>query len=315
MTLKQVLSRAREILVTSGVEDAALECELLLRHALKISRVELYLDLDHGLSPSQEETFWQLINRRLSHEPTAYITGHCEFYGLDFYVDPRVLIPRPETELLVEEALKFASKHPAGKNYPYLIAEVGTGSGAIAVTLAHHLPQVKIYAIDVSADAIEVAAMNCQRHGVGNQVQLLLGNMLEALPESVDLIVANLPYIRETGMEGLSPEIQLFEPRIALAGGEDGLDKVRQLCQQVSDRLRPEGYLLIEIGLEQAKAVTTFLRGLFPSAEIRVIPDLSGIDRVVSLRLTPHHPNAKLVSRVWPQDLTVHRSNKEVLAQ
>jgi len=286
MTLRQALSRAREILVANGIEDAALECELLLRHALNISQVQLYLDLSHKLSPKQEETFWHLIKRRLSHEPTAYITGNCEFYGLNFYVDPRVLIPRPESELLVQEALKFTSKHPATKNRPHLIAEVGTGSGAIAIALAQHLPQAKIYAIDVSATALEVVAINCQRHRVENQVQLLLGNMLEALPESVDLIVANLPYIRDSEMEKLSPEIKLFEPRIALAGGENGLDKIRQLCRQAGDRLRPKGCLLVEIGLGQGKAVTTLLRSLFPSAEIEVTPDLSSIDRVVSLRLT-----------------------------
>jgi len=298
MTLKQALSRAQETLVANDIEDAALEGKLLLRHVLKISRVQLYQDLNQELSPEQEEAFWHLIKRRLSHEPTAYITRHCEFYGLDFYVDPGVLIPRPESELLVEEALKFVSKHPARKNYPCLIAEVGTGSGVIAITLALHLPQAKIYAIDVSATALEVAAINCQRHRVGNQVHLLSGNMLEVLPESVDLIVANLPYIRDNEMEELSPEIQLFEPRIALAGGEDGLDKIRQLCQQVGDRLRPEGCLLVEIGLGQGKALTNSLCSLFPSAQIKVIPDLSGIDRVVSLRLTHNCPDAKLVNQV-----------------
>jgi len=301
MNLKEALSRAQEILVANDIEDAVIECEILLRHTLKISRVQLYLDLNQELNPEQEETFWHLVKRRLSHEPTAYITEYCEFYGLDFYVDPRALIPRPESELLVEEALKFASEHPAGKNYPHLIAEVGTGSGAIAVTLALHLPQAKIYAIDISATALEVATVNCQRHQVGNRVQLLLGNMLEALPESVDLIVANLPYVRDSEMAELSPEIQLFEPRIALAGGEEGLDKIHQLCQQVGDRLRPEGCLIVEIGLEQGEAVTTSLRRLFPSAQIKVIPDLSGIDRVVSLRLTHNYPDAKLVNRVHPK--------------
>ena len=302
MTLKQALSRAQEILVASGIEDATLECKLLLRHALKISLVQLYQNLNQELSPEQDETFWNLIKRRLSHEPTAYITRHCEFYGLDFYIDPRALIPRPESELLVEEALKFASKHPARKNYPRLIVEVGVGSGAISITLALHLPQAKIYAVDVSATALEVAAINCQRHRVGNQVQLLLGNMLEVLPESVDLIVANLPYIRDSEIEELSPEIQLFEPRIALAGGKDGLDKIRQLCRQVGDRLRPDGCLLVEIGLEQARSVTTSLRSLFPSAQVKVMPDLSGIDRIVSLRLTRNCSDAKLVTQVPPQD-------------
>ena len=301
MTLKQALSRAQRILVANGIDDAAVECELLLRYALKLSRVQLYQNPNQELSPQQEETFWYLIQRRLSHEPTAYITGHCEFYGLDFYVDPRVLIPRPESELLVEEALKFASRYPARKNYPRLIAEVGTGSGAIAIVLALHLPQAKIYAIDISATALEVAAINCQRHRVVNQVQLLSGNILEALPESVDLIVANLPYIRDSEMEKLTPEIQLFEPRIALAGGKEGLDKILQLCQQVGGRLRPRGCLLVEIGLEQGEAVTTSLRNLFPSAQIIVIPDLSGIDRVVNLCLTHNYPDAKLVNRVHPK--------------
>ena len=301
MTLKQALSHAREILVANNIEDAAIECELLLRHTLKISRVQLYQNLNQALNPEQEEAFWHLVKRRLSHEPPAYITRHCEFYGLDFYVDPRVLIPRPESELLVEEALKLASEHPPKKNYPQLIAEVGTGSGAIAVTLAMYLPQAKIYATDISETALEVAAINCQRYQVGNRVQLLLGNMLEALPESVDLIVANLPYIRDSEMENLTPEIQLFEPKIALAGGKDGLDKIYQLCQQAGDRLRPKGCLLIEIGLEQGNAVTTSLRRLLPSGQITVIPDLSGIDRAVSLRLTHNCPDAKLVNRVHPK--------------
>ena len=285
MTVKQALSRAREILVTNNIDDAPLESEILLRHVLNITRVQLYLDIDRELSPEQEESFWQLIRRRLDHEPAAYITGHCEFYGLDFYVDPRVLIPRSGTELLVEEAIKFTGKHSTRKRRPYLIAEVGTGSGAIAVTLARHLPQAKIYASDISAPALEVAAINCRRHRVENQIKLLSGDMLEALPEPVDLIVANLPYIRDREMEELSPEIQVFEPRIALAGGEDGLDRVRQLCRQVSDKLHPGGCLLLEIGLGQGEAITAFLRNLYPSAKIKLIPDLNGIDRVVSLTL------------------------------
>jgi len=281
MTLKQVLSRAREILLTGNIEEAALESEILLRHVLNISRVELYLDLDREVSPEQEEAFFKLVKRRLKREPTAYITGHVEFYGLDFYVDPRVLIPRPESELLVDEALKFAAGHPARENEPYLIAEAGTGSGAIAIALGRHLPQAKIYASDISAAALEVAATNCHRHGVAN-VQLLAGNMLAALPEPVDLVVANLPYVSDSQMEELSPEIQGFEPRLALAGGEDGLDRIGELCHGLSDRLRPQGGLLLEIGREQAEPVATLLHSLFAS-EITVIPDLNGTDRVILL--------------------------------
>ena len=276
MTLKQALGRAREILVAINIEDAPLESELLLRHALKISRVQLYLDLDHELNPEQEETFWQLIERRLSHEPIAYIIGHREFYGLDFYVDPNVLIPRPESELLVEKALKLAQNHAVS-----IIAEVGTGCGAIAISLALNLPQAKIYATDISAPALKVARFNCQKHRVVNRICLLQGDMLDPLPEPVDLILANLPYVKESEINTAG-----FEPPVALNGGSDGLEKIHQLCHQAGDKLRPEGCLLLEIGQGQETAVTTFLRSLFPSAEIEVIPDLSGTDRVISLRLT-----------------------------
>jgi len=276
VTLKQALGRAREILVANNIEDAPLESELLLKHALNISRVQLYLDLDHELSPEQEETFWHLIERRLSHEPTAYITRHREFYGLDFYVDPSVLIPRPESELLVEKALKLAQNHTVST-----IAEVGTGCGAIAISLALNLPQAKIYATDISAPALKVALFNCQKHGVVDRICLLAGDMLDPLPEPVDLIVANLPYVKESEISAVG-----FEPLVALNGGSDGLDKIRQLCCQVGDKLRPEGCLLVEIGQGQETVVTTFLCSLFPSAEIEVAPDLSGIDRVISLRLT-----------------------------
>ncbi len=276
VSLKQALGRAREILYANNIEDASLECELLLRHALKISRVQLYLNLDHVLNSEQEETFWHLIERRLSHEPTAYILGYREFYGLDFYVDPSVLIPRPESELLVEKALGLAQNQAVST-----IADVGTGCGAIAISLALNLPQAKIYATDISVPALKVALFNCQKHGVAGRICLLAGNMLDPLPEPVDLIVTNLPYVKESEMS--EPH---FEPPLALNGGSNGLEKIQQLCYQVSDKLHPEGCLLLEIGQGQERAVTSFLRSLFPLANIEVTPDLSGIDRVVSLTLT-----------------------------
>ncbi len=276
MSLKQALSRARGILAEKNIEDAPLEGELLLRHALGISRTQLYLDLDRELSPKQEGTFWQLVTRRLNGEPIAYITGHREFYGLDFYVDPRVLIPRPESELLVEETLSLAQNHPLST-----IAEVGTGSGAIAISLALNLPETRIYASDISASALEVALINCQKHGVIDRVYLLHGNMLEPLPEPVDLIIANLPYVRESELIGMR-----FEPRLALDGGRDGTERIRQLCRQVGGKLRPGSFLLLEIGEGQGKVVTTLLNALFPGGKIKLIPDLSGIERVVSLSLT-----------------------------
>ncbi len=277
MTLIQALNHAREILVANNVEDASLESELLLRHALKISRVQLYQNLNRELKPKQEKTFRELIKRRLSGEPTAYITGHREFYGSDFYVDFNALIPRPESELLVERALALAQNRPIST-----IAEIGTGCGAIAISLALNLPQAKIYAADISAPALKVALFNCQKHGVLNRICLLQGDMLDPLPEPVDLIIANLPYVKEPELCCLTD----FEPRLALNGGADGLDKIRQLCHQVSYKLRPDGCLLLEIGQGQGRAVTTLLRSLFPSAKIEVIPDLGGIERVVSLTIT-----------------------------
>jgi release factor glutamine methyltransferase len=276
VSLKHALSRARGILAEKDIEDAPLEGELLLRHALGIDRTRLYLDLDHELSPEQYEAFRQLVERRLSGEPSAYITGRREFYGLDFYVDPRVLIPRPESELLVEEAIALAQERPISS-----IAEVGTGSGAIAISLALQLPEPKIYATDISGPALEVARLNCQRHGVTDKVYLLHGDMLEPLPEPVDLIMANLPYVRRSELAE-----KRFEPLLALDGGSDGMEKIRRLCRQIDGRLRPGGSLLLEIGQGQGREVTRLLTTLFPKAEIRLVSDLGGIERVVRLGLT-----------------------------
>ena len=283
MTLQQALGRAREALVANNIEDAPLESELLLRHTLRMSRVQLYLDLNHELSPEQEATFWHLIERCLSHEPTAYILGHREFYGLDFYVDPSVLIPRPETELLVEEALKLTQNQPVSN-----IAEVGTGCGAIAISLALGLPEAEIYATDISAAALKVALLNCQKHGVVDRVHLLQGDMLDPLPQPVDLIIANLPYVEESELAPMGPA--KFEPLLALNGGSDGMERICQLCRQVDSKLRPSGFLLLEIGQGQRRTVTAFLHTLFPNGEIEVVPDLSGIDRVISLSLTASKP-------------------------
>ena len=285
MNLKQALARARETLAANNIEEAPLESELLLRHALNIDRVQLYQDLNRELLPEQDEAFRQLIQRRLKGEPSAYITGHREFYSIDFYVDRRVLIPRPESELLVEKAISLSQAGPLSS-----IADIGTGSGAIAVSLALNLPEAKIYATDISAAALEVAQVNCRRHGVADRVYLLQGDMLEPLPEAVDLIVANLPYVRPVDMPRAQTEPLCFEPPLALNGGKDGLEKIYRLCQQATTRLNPQGCLLLEIGQGQQEAVADLLANLFPWAQIEVTPDFAGIERVVSLCLTPKLP-------------------------
>jgi len=276
---RQALAHARRTLAENNIEDASLEGEILLRHVLGLSRARLYSDLDYDISIVQEKALNGLVERRLKGEPSAYITGHREFFGLDFKVDSSVLIPRPETELLVEKAIHLTRSHAISR-----IADIGTGCGAIAVSLAVNLPRVTVYATDVSATALEVARTNCDIHGVTDRIVLLEGDMMEPLTESVDLLIANLPYVRESE---LSPNGPLsYEPALALNGGEDGLDMIRVLCRQANTKLRSGGFILLEIGQNQAEAVAALLQETFPRARIEVECDLAGIQRAVSLRLT-----------------------------
>ncbi|MFH1169585.1 MAG: peptide chain release factor N(5)-glutamine methyltransferase [Chloroflexota bacterium] len=284
MKLRQALARARGALVAAGIEDAPLEAELLLRHVLGASRVQLYLDLDSPLGCEQEAELFRLVERRQKGEPSAYITGRREFYGLDFYVCPDVLIPRPESELLVEKAINLAQN---GKITS--VADIGTGCGAIAVSLAMNLPGAIIYAVDISAPALEVARANCRRHGVSDRVRLLAGDLLSPLPGPVDLIVANLPYVRQSELPPAG-----FEPLLALDGGPDGLAAIFRLCHQAAAGLSPGGDLLLEVGQGQAGTVAACLGSLFPQAQISVATDLGGIERVVCLSLTPVGLDAKL---------------------
>ena len=295
MNRKQALARARAILTAHQIEDAPLEAELLLRHILNIDRIQLYQGLDYELSAEQYKSLWQLTERRLRGEPSAYITGHREFYGIDFFIDHRVLIPRPESELMVEKAINLAQTGTIAT-----IADVGTGCGAIAISLALNLPGARIYATDISAAALEVARLNCRQHGVTDRVHLEQGDMLEPLPESVDLIIANLPYVKTADMPREVTGPLSFEPPLALNGGEDGLMKIDRLCQQAGSRLNPRGVLLLEIGQGQAKAVIDLLGSLFPSARIEVIGDFSGIERMVTLRLTEDYADDR-INRILSQ--------------
>ena len=281
MTVRDALADARKVLAGGGVEDAPLEAEVLLRDALKLSRVELYLALNENLDPEQHAAFWERMTRRLDGEPTAYILGRREFYGRDFLVDDSVLVPRPETELLVEAAIEAARA-----NRVSLMADVGTGCGAVAITLALELPRATVYATDVSPAALEMARANARGYGVEDRVRFLRGDLLDALPGPVEMVVANLPYVRESDLPRTGR--LSWEPRLALDGGADGLDGIRRLCLQAKAVLGSGGRLLLEVGEGQATTVIAFLRGLFPSARVDVTPDLSGINRVVSMVLSSH---------------------------
>lgn len=274
--MRRLLRWAVSSLEEAGIESAQLDAELLAAHVLGLSRTQLYVRVDRALETQAEQTFRELVLRRVRHEPVAYILGHKEFYGLDFQVDRRVLIPRPETETLVEVALTIARQRDLG-----LMAEVGVGSGAIAIALAINLPGAEIYAIDSSSDALDVAAENCRRHDVSDRVYLLHGDLLAPLPGPVELIVANLPYVSTAELSTLAPEITKYEPVVALEGGPDGLDQIRRLLEQVGPCLKPAGLLCLEIGATQALAVNQLVRSQFPEASVALVRDLAGLDRVV----------------------------------
>jgi release factor glutamine methyltransferase len=280
MPFQVALAQATTVLVSAGIEEPRLDAELLLAHALGITRAQLHAYLQHQLSSTELGRYRQFIERRARHEPVAYIVGQKEFYGLDLYVDHRVLIPRPETELLVEKAIEISKRRLADGDQ-LVIADLGTGSGAIAIGLAVHVPQALIYATDASREALEVAAWNCRCHCVQDRVHLLQGHLLEPLPEPIDLIVANLPYVTEAELAQLPPEISRYEPRQSLNGGPDGFDHIRRLLAQAGGHLKPRGVILLEIGATQGPAVVALAKHHFPAAGVEIAKDYAGLDRVV----------------------------------
>jgi release factor glutamine methyltransferase len=275
--IRTALAQARQLLEGEGVDSPGLDAELLLAHVLGANRAKVLAWPDRQLTPKQLTLYRNLVDRRAGREPLAYILGHREFFGLDLRVDRRVLIPRPETEVLVEQALRVA-RH--GQS-PLRIADVGAGSGAVAVALAVHLPEATVYALDTSAGALEVTAANARRHQVSNQVHCLQGHLLEPLPEPVHLIVGNLPYVTAEEWETLAPEIRAYEPRTALLGGADGLDLIRELLATASPHLEPGGAILLEIGANQGMAAMAAAQGQFPDAQVALHQDYAGLDRVV----------------------------------
>jgi release factor glutamine methyltransferase len=279
MKVKEALHNTAKTLAVNAVAEAPLEAELLLMHAMDIGRTGLYVRLEDDMPSKCGAAIADLVSRRLSREPVAYILKNREFYGLDFYVGPGVLIPRPETETLVEEAIAFTRRNFSSADP--IIADIGTGSGAIAVSLARSLPKAKIYATDISAQALDIAALNCIRHGV--RVELLQGDLLAPLPQPVDMIVANLPYVSDHELAGLSEEIKDHEPHIALSGGEDGLDIVRRLIVDAPDKLRVGGAVLIEVAPAQVDTLKAWVDDLGLWSCIELVSDDGGVARVLKL--------------------------------
>jgi release factor glutamine methyltransferase len=277
MRIGEALAQGASRLDHEGVESPRLDAELLLAHVLGMNRAAILARPEQVLTPKQLTRYQDLIGRRAEREPLAYMTGHREFYGLDFVVDRRVLIPRPETELLVEHALRIARRYPP----PIQVADVGAGSGAIAVTLALHLPQAEVYALDALEETLAVVAENARRHGVAERVHCLSSDLLSALPGPVHLITANLPYVTTGEWAGLMPEIRTYEPRAALDGGPDGLTLIGRLLATAGGYLCPGGALLAEIGAGQGAAVTALAREHFAQGHVQLYQDYAGLDRLI----------------------------------
>lgn len=279
-TIKTALRQARKKIKECLAASPDLDAEVLLAHVTGLDRTGLYRHWERPLSRREEACFKELVDRRCTGEPVAYLTGCKEFMGLDFLVNNAVLIPRPDTELLVETALQILPEKP-------VVIEVGTGSGAIAVSLAYYRPKAVVHAIDCSAAALEMAGLNAARHGVADRIIFYEGDLLEPLAHcrpgqigEADLIAANLPYIPEKDLPGLPREVRLFEPALALAGGPDGLALYRRLIPAAALYLKPGGSLLLEIGSAQgAAALALFDSGRWEAA---VLKDLAGLDRLVT---------------------------------
>jgi len=254
---------------------AALDADVLLVHALGVTKEFIYAHPERPLRPAERARFAELVRRRAAGEPVAYLRGSQEFYALDLAVDPRVLIPRPETETLVDEARAYVRRTGART-----VADVGTGSGAVAVALAVNEPGLRLIATDVSTDALAVARANAERHGVADRIDLRAGDLLEPLREPVDVLVANLPYLRDRGASRDRYAALAHEPDLALFGGSDGLALIRRAVAGLPRVLR--GAAFFELDPEQADEVAALLGAL---GEVRVLRDLAGLRRAVAVTL------------------------------
>jgi len=276
----KVLQWTTEYFKGKGFEQPRADAEVLLAHALGMERVQLYLNYDKPLSPEELAGFRGLVRRRAAYEPTQYITGKQEFWSLDFEVTPAVLIPRPETEVLVEKALEIAG------NKPSLVLDLGTGSGAIAVALAYERSAIRIIAADKSWPAIEIARKNALRNGVAERISFVVMDLFEAFGSRplFDLIVSNPPYVSDAELLDLAPEIANYEPRSALrGGGKQGLALIRKILEKFHSHLKPEGSFLMEIGLGQAEILEAGLPS-YLAGRFEFIEDYSGIKRVLHVR-------------------------------
>jgi release factor glutamine methyltransferase len=276
-TLREVIQTTHRVIDAAGIPDSRLEAEVMVMNVMRMARQDIFSNQENEVTPQQERDLAAIVERRLTREPLAYILGIREFYGINLLVNSNVLIPRPETENLVEHALFMALM--GMETTELVIADVGTGTGAIAINLAIHMPGARIYAFDNDDAVLDVAAYNIRSHNVADRITLGKGDLLEPLPEPVDLIVANLPYIPTSRIPTLQPEIQ-WEPKGALDGGEDGLDQIRRLLAQAASKVKEQATILLELDPEQVTAVEEMAKQHFPKATTSVEQDLAHLDRI-----------------------------------
>ena len=283
-TIREALAEATGRLTTAGVDAPKLVAQVLLAHALGVPRDSVLISPPHHvLQPHQIVSFRAFVARCVEGEPMAYVVGHTEFYALEFQIDRRALIPRPETEQLVD----LARRRLQVLNLPSqtLIVDVGTGSGCIVVSLAVKLLNVRFMATEISSDALALAHDNAKKHKVNSRIQFLRGDLLAPVPVRADGVVANLPYVTTAEWQSLPRHIRNHEPRTALDGGADGLDFIRRLLSQASKHVKPDGWLLLEIGSTQGPAVSALARQAFPLAAVNLHRDLAGLTRVIEIQL------------------------------
>ena len=276
--IRETIRETHRTLEDADIPDARLEAEVMVMTVMRMTRQNIFAEQESEVPPNAAQDLAGILAQRLERIPLAYILGYREFYGINVVVTPDVLIPRPETEGMVEHTLFMALMGMETRELT--IADVGTGSGAIAVNLAIHLPAARIYAVDASEPALDVAAWNVRAHSVADRVRLGHGDLLEPLPEPVDVIVANLPYIPTDRLGELQPEVQR-EPGLALDGGPDGLDVVRRMLAQAPAKLNSPGIILLEMDPEQFAAAESIALQHFPDAEISAEQDLTHRDRIM----------------------------------
>ncbi|HEX6123661.1 MAG TPA: peptide chain release factor N(5)-glutamine methyltransferase [Ktedonobacterales bacterium] len=295
-TWGEALWRATALLrAAPDASSPELDAELLLAHLMGVPRTSILAYPERALSPSQARRYAALVQRRAQGEPIAYLTGHREFMGLDFKTDRRALIPRPETELLVEAALAdIRARLSQAPQVAPTVADIGTGTGAIAIALAAHEPRLpRVYAVDLAAEALALATENAARLRVSERVVLLRGDLLAALPEPCDVLVANLPYVAAEEAETLPRDVREYEPAQALFSAEEGLGHLRRFFAAAPAHARPRATILAEFGAGQAAAVRALAASAFPESEITIGSDYAGWERYATIR-TSTPPSAPL---------------------